>query len=366
MDISAQQNASHLTLLRSALESAGLGGAVFSQPQHIFYFTGLLPGVAPHYLVIAPQRAVAVAPSSLGDVETILYTSYDIHDGWNVPENATTALSKALDATGLAGQAVGVETAHLSARAAAILGVKLNTLQDVSELLWNLRKIKDAAEIVQIEANVAANDRMFAAVQQAIRPGVSEFALWGLIYTEMCRAAGGPITLEADLGVGRRGDNPDAKPGPFHVQPGDAVFVDVYSCQHGYYADTTRVFFAGDPTPKQLQIYGILVEALAAGEALLRPGVRACDVDAVVRGVIEKAGYGAYFPHHSGHAYGIFQQEKPYLIPAETMALEAGMILTLEPGIYLPGWGGMRLEGNYLLESAGHRRLDQFPFSHAQ
>ena len=150
-------------------------------------------------------------------------------------------------------------------------------------------------------------------------------------------------------------------PGPFQVMAGDSVFVDIYSCQHGYYADTTRVFFTGEPTSKQRQIYRILIEAIAAGEAELRPGVRACDVDAAVRGVIKTAGYGENFPHHSGHAYGLFQQERPYLIPAERMILETGMILTLEPGIYLPGWGGMRIEGNYLIEPKGSRRLDQYP-----
>ncbi len=352
-----------LASLRIALETAGLGGAVLSQPQHVFYFTGFLPGPAPHYLVIAPQRAAAVGPAPIPGWETILYSSYDIHHGWDIPNHSAATLEEAINAVGLTGKALGAELPHLTAHAFATLSAQRNTLHDLSHLLWSLRRIKDPAEIAQIKANVAANDHMFGLVQQAIQPGVSEYDLWGRIYTEMCRANGGPITLEADLGVGPRGANPDAKPGPYLVERGDAVFVDVYSCQHGYYADTTRVFFTAEPTPKQREVYGILLEALVAGEEALRPGVRACDVDAAVRGVIAKAGYGENFYHHSGHAYGVFQQEKPYLIPAETTTLEAGMILTLEPGIYLPGWGGMRLESNYLISQGGLERLDNYPNS---
>lgn len=85
-----------------------------------------------------------------------------------------------------------------------------------------------------------------------------------------------------------------------------------------------------------------------------------------MRGVIERAGYGANFLYHSGHAYGLFQQERPYLIPAEPMPPEEGMTLTLEPGIYIPGWGGMRLEGNYVITAEGARRLERFPSALAE
>jgi Xaa-Pro aminopeptidase len=135
--------------------------------------------------------------------------------------------------------------------------------------------IKDEAEIARIEINVAGNDRVFGAVQDAISPGMTEIDLWSVIYHAMCDIAGEPIIS--------------------------------------------------------------------------------------VRGVVERAGFGGHFPHHSGHAYGLFQQEHPFLIPAERILLQPGMIVTLEPGIYLPGWGGMRLEGNYVITAAGARRLDRFP-----
>ena len=347
--------------LRSALAEGGLDGAVLSRPEHIFFFTGVLPGPAPAFLIVLPAELRAVATAAIAGCDTITYAAYDIRQGWSVAAGAGAALERALAGSPLADRTVGAELDHLPARYSALVQSHTGAMQDLADVLWRLRCRKDAAELAQIEANVAANDRLFAAVQAAIAPGVEDNALWALIYEQICRAAGEPIALEADLGVGARSDNPDAKPCGARLSAGDIVFVDVYSSSHGYYADTTRVFTVGQSSSRQRDLHAILEDALEAGEAVLRPGVPANAVDAAVRGCIERAGYGERFPHHSGHAYGLFQQERPYLIPAEPMLLEEGMVLTLEPGIYISGWGGMRLESSYVLEGAGARRLDHFP-----
>ncbi len=350
-----------LSALRAGLEARGLAAAVLSRPQHLFYFTGVQPGAAPAFLLALPRETVAVAPAPLGDLETVTYVSYDIHQGWSLPAGASAALEQALAGSGLEGRAVGAELDHLPALYLQAIGRHAGPVNDLGELLWGLRRVKDGAEIAQIEANVAANDRVFAALQRTVRAGMTELEVWGMVYRDLCEEAGEPITLEADLGAGVRAANSDAKPGHARLEKGDAMLLDMYSASHGYYADTTRVFTLGPATERQREIHDILEEALAAGEGALRPGVAACDVDRAVRGAIERAGYGPNFPHHSGHSYGLFQQERPYIIPAERMPLEEGMILTLEPGIYVAGWGGMRLESNYLLTAGGARRLDTFP-----
>jgi Xaa-Pro aminopeptidase len=346
--------------LRAALDESGLGGAVLSRPEHVFYFTGTLPGPSPAFLIVLPQSTIAVAPTTVAGCETITYTDYDIYNGWDVGQGASLALSQVLSSQGR-GKPLGVELAHLPALYGMAIREAAGELHDVADLLWRLRRIKDEQEIAQIEANVAGNDRVFRAVREALAPGMTEIGLWTLIYRTMCENAGGPITLEADVGAGMRASNPDVKPTAAAIAPDDAVLVDVYSATHGYYADTTRVFVLGEPSAKQRQIHDVLAAALAAGEAVLAPGILASEIDAAVRGVIERAGYGLHFPHHSGHAYGLFQQERPYLIPAETLPLEAGMVVTIEPGIYLPGWGGMRLEGSYVIAETGARRMDRFP-----
>jgi Xaa-Pro aminopeptidase len=347
--------------LRAALDASGLDGALISRPQHLFYFTGLRPGKDPVFLLVTPTALCAVAPSPVPSVESVLYSNYDIYNGWSAPDNAAAALEQIW--TGLAHPhgRFGFEPASLGALYLPVIQKGASELVDLKDLLWNARKIRDTGEIAQIEANVAVNDRIFEQVRAALRPGVSEFELWALIYRVLSEAGGEPVTLEADLGAGKRGSEPGAKPGHFEIAAGDAVFLDVYSAIRGYYADTTRVFTLGSPSPKQREIHAVLVEALSAGQEQLRPGVRACDVDRAVRGVIERAGYGPNFGHHSGHAYNFFQQDKPYFIPAEITPLEAGMVVTLEPGIYLPGWGGMRLERNYLVGESSLRILDRYP-----
>lgn len=350
-----------LYALRNALESEGLNGAVLSRPQHLFYFTGIMPGASPAFLIISSQFLIAVSPTPLGNLETIIYPDYDIHPGWKVVESAAQAIEHAIQQSGLSGKNVGLELAHLPAAYKPTIQKRVRASCELEPLLWHIRRIKDATEIAQMMINAAGNDRIFQVVQQMLQPDLSELEVWSVVQKTLCENAGYPVTLEANLGVGPRSSNPDAQPGQGCVQAGDTVFLDVYSATQGYYADTTRVFTLGKPNSKQLEIHDLLVAAQTAGEEQLQPGVPAGEVDAAVRRVIERAGYGPNFPHHSGHAFGIFQQERPFLIPGEKLLLEEGMMLTLEPGIYIPGWGGMRIESNYLIGANGPQKLDHFP-----
>jgi Xaa-Pro aminopeptidase len=352
--------ARRIDALHIALDKGGLAGAILSRPEHVFYFTGTMAGPAPVFLIVLDQTMLAVAPTDVAGYQTITYTDYDIHHGWDISQGASQALARALSGKGV-GLQIGAELSHLSAVYLMAIRDAVGELRDIADLLWHLRRIKDEDEIAQIEANVKGNDHVFGVVRDAIRPGMTEIDLWALVYQTMCEKANGQIVLEADIGAGIRASNPDVKPTRARLAPSDAVLVDVYSATHGYYADTTRVFVVGEPSAHQRQIHDILADALAAGETKLVSGVLSSDVDAAVRAVIERAGYGLHFPHHSGHAYGLFQQERPYLIPAERLPLETGMVVTIEPGIYMPDWGGMRLEGSYVITETGARRMDRFP-----
>ena len=350
-----------ISRLRQHIAGAGMRAAVISRPQHIFYFTGVMPGPAPALLLVTQSRLLGIASASLGSVETLTYVDYDIHRGWDVYASVAGLLDKALTGLFPIGRIVGLELDHFPAVWMPVALRHLRETRPLKDLLWKVERIKDSAELKQIETNVTGNDRIFQAVQSAIRPGMSELELWAVVQNGLNHNAGGPVLLEADLGAGIKGVNPDAKPGFETLKQGETVFIDIYSNTHGYYGDTTRVFAIGKPGDRHTAVFDVLQAALQAGMAQLLPGTPANQVDAAVRGVIERAGYGENFPHHSGHAYGLFQQEKPYFIPAETTALETGMIVTLEPGIYIPGWGGMRLEGNFVIEANGPRRLDSFP-----
>jgi Xaa-Pro aminopeptidase len=350
-----------ISYLREQIAGAGMRAAILSRPQHIFYFTGVMPGPAPALLLVTQTRTLGIAPAPLGAVETLTYVDYDIHKGWNVFASVAELLDRALTDLFPIGRIVGLELDHFPAIWMPIALRHLRETRPLKDLLWKIECNKDSQELQQIATNVAGNDRIFQAVQAALRPGMPELELWSVVQNGLNQNGGGPVLLEADLGASVKGSNPDAKPGNETLKQGETVFIDIYSNTHGYYADTTRVFALGHPSQRHKEVFGVLQAALQAGIARLLPGTPANQVDAAVRGVIERAGYGENFPHHSGHAYGLFQQERPYFIPAETTPLEAGMVVTLEPGIYIPGWGGMRLEGNFVIEPNGARRLDSFP-----
>ena len=350
-----------LSDFRAALEAEGLAGAVVSRPQHLFFFTGDLSVCSPSFLLVDSSHLLAVSPYPVKAVETVIYSDEDLYHGWQVNPPAAHALEKALAQLGWVRHRIGLELNHLPAVFLRSLSRSLGDPFDLEELLWSVRRIKDSGEIAQIQANISANDAAFQAIQASIRPGISELDLWAVIGQVLTDRAGEPVQLEADIGAGVRGSQASARPGRSQLEHGEALFVDIYSAAHGYYADTTRVFSVGEPTPRQREIHALLEGALAAGEAKLLPGIPARMVDAAVRNVIEQAGLGPYFTHDSGHGYGIFQREAPFLVAASADELETGMVIAVEPGIYIPGWGGMRLESTYLIENEGPRRLDCFP-----
>ncbi len=352
-----------LTRLRRLMVEEGLPALLISRPQHLFYLTGeRLPATmdAPAVLAVTAGDMAFAGPRELEDIHSFTYPTYDIHSNWDAAQGSQRALTQAVRALGLSG-VVGAELPFLPAHLAAVLSDQLIALRDCAPLLFQLRKTRDADELARIRANLAVNEQIFAAFAAALRPGVSDWELWTLVYRVLCESIPGPVDLQADLGIGEAGAEPSAKPSGRLARRGDTVFLDIYSSRDGYYADTTRGFTVGEPDARQREIHAILARALQAGEAQLRPGVPAFQVDQAVRGVISAAGRGNCFPHHSGHAFNFFQQDRPYFIPGEPEPLVEGMTVTLEPGIYIPGWGGMRLERNYLVTSAGPELLDRYP-----
>lgn len=356
-----ETSAGRIERLRERMADKGWEVVFVSRPQNLFYLTGVrLAGSAPAVMGVTAERVALAAPAELPGWEVFTYPTYDIHLGWDVREGSQRALGGLIRFLGGAGTA-GVESDALPGPLWKVLSDNYCGVQEAGELLRRLRKRRDADEVARIRGNVALNDRIFAEFAGLLQPGVPDWELWGVVQQRLNEAAGEPVLLTADLGAGLGGVRGDAKPSGYRLQEGDSVFLDIYSARDGYYADTTRSFTVGEPSAEQRKIHALLAEAQRRGEELLRPGVAANLVDEAVRGTIENAGYGAYFAHHSGHAFNVFQQDRPYFIPAETEVLEAGMTVTLEPGIYIPGWGGMRIERNYLIGETGPEVLDGYP-----
>jgi Xaa-Pro aminopeptidase len=177
------------------------------------------------------------------------------------------------------------------------------------------------------------------------------------VQAAITRAAGEPIVMMGDFAAGERSGRVGGPPTDNVLQPGDLMIFDLFPRIGGYRADIANTLCAGQPTQEQRDHLAVLQAALQAGEATLRPGVTAAEVYAAGREPIAAAGLGDAFPHHAGHGLGLGHPEPPFLVPESQEILQAGDVVTLEPGAYRRGWGGARIEHNYLITETGYQRL---------
>ncbi|MBV9922554.1 MAG: aminopeptidase P family protein, partial [Pseudonocardia sp.] len=163
------------------------------------------------------------------------------------------------------------------------------------------------------------------------------------------------------VGSGPNGANPHHEIGERVIQEGDMVVLDFGGLKDGYGSDTTRTVHVGEPTEEERAVHDIVRRAQQAGFEAVRPGVACQEIDRVPRGVITEAGYGEYFIHRTGHGIGLTTHEPPYMVEGETHLLEPGMCFSIEPGIYLPGRFGVRIEDIVTVTEDGGRRLNATP-----
>ena len=211
-----------------------------------------------------------------------------------------------------------------------------------AETVGSLRLRKDAAEIAALRENARIADLAQTALRAALRPGVTERDL-----ADAARAAfraEGAAPEFTIVGAGANGAFPHHHTGATVIRPGDAIVCDIGARKDGYYSDITRMAVCGPAPEGFAEVHAVVDAAVAAALAAIRPGVTARSVDAAARGVIEAAGYGAYFTHRTGHGVGQEIHEAPYITGVSDVVLEPGMVFTIEPGIYLPGRFGVRLE----------------------
>jgi Xaa-Pro dipeptidase len=224
---------------------------------------------------------------------------------------------------------------------------------DVTPIVTELRMRKSQAELALLERAAAILDECLTQVPALLRPGRSEaeiaFALDGLVRTN--GAEGTPF--DTIVLSGPNAALPHGRPGERELRAGDLVIVDVGAVHAGYCADVTRTFTIGEPDEQAQEIYGIVRAAQEAAREAVRPGGRCHDVDAAARSIIETAGFGQSFIHRTGHGVGLEVHEPPSLVAGEERVLEPGMVVTVEPGIYLPGVGGVRIEDDVAVGSDG-------------
>lgn len=222
-----------------------------------------------------------------------------------------------------------------------------------------LRTVKDQGEIELINNAVRLADRAFRHILPYLRIGVKEkdIALELEFYMRKNGAEG--ISFPTIVASGHRSSLPHGTASDKVIAGGDLVTMDFGALMEGYNSDITRTIVMGKPDKKQEHIYNIVLEAQLAGIGAIKPGIPASEVDRAARGVIARHGYGEYFGHSTGHGLGLQIHENPRLSAKDDTILRPGMVVTVEPGVYLPGWGGVRIEDSVLVTSHGARVLSE-------
>ena len=215
-----------------------------------------------------------------------------------------------------------------------------------------LRAVKTADEIVKIRAALRLCDLGQQDVREHLRPGVTELELWASLKSRMEEAAGGRVPNMIDLVAGLRTVEMGGPPSNYRLAEGDAVICDVTPRLDGYWGDNCGTYFVGEPDAELRNIYHTVNEVLLRMVAAVRPGLPARALDQMARDALRSAGYEP-FPHHAGHGLGAAYHEEPRLVPYNSMVLEAGMVIAVEPGVYVPGLGGVRLEHALLVTADG-------------
>jgi Xaa-Pro aminopeptidase len=230
------------------------------------------------------------------------------------------------------------------------------------DVIAQLRMRKDANEITAMKKAAEIAQQALNSTLPSIKVGLSEIEIASELTLQLLRAGCDPLVPFAPIvSSGLNSANPHAVPSDRKLQAGDLLVIDWGASFNGYVSDITRTFAIGKMEPEFSQIAQIVLQANSIGRETARPGIPAEAIDQAVRAVIESAGYGNYFTHRTGHGLGMEGHEDPYIRAGNRMQIQPGMTFTIEPGIYLPGRNGVRIEDDVVITSDGVESLTSFP-----
>ena len=250
---------------------------------------------------------------------------------------------------------IGFEAAHTTVSAFRSISEKLSGVElvELGSSLDEIRICKDRAEIEQLASVATLSSQALAAVLGNIKPGVREVDIASALEFEMRRRGADGKAFDFIVASGERGAMPHGRASDKIIQSGELVTIDFGALKNGYHSDETVTVACGNPESRAREIHAIVRTAHDLAIDAVRPGISCKDLDEVARSYIRDKGFGDYFGHGLGHGVGLEIHEMPTLSPRSTAVLEAGMVITIEPGIYIPGFGGVRIEDTVAVTDDG-------------
>jgi Xaa-Pro aminopeptidase len=346
--------------LAARAADAELDGLLVTRAQNILYLTGFTGAAS---LLVTSVGLTLVTDGRYADQAVDQLRKAGVSAAIEVARSGRDRSGMLLSATQGLGR-LGLEAEHVSwstQRALADTFPASTQLVPSTGLVEALREIKDAGEVARREIAATLADAALASVRHRLREGVSERRFALELESELRILGADDRAFEIIVASGPNGAKPHARPTNRIIDEGDLVVVDFGALVDGYRSDLTRTLCVGRPSPTQRRMLEIVTAAQAAGVAAVCPGVTAAEIDGVCRDMIADAGWADAFLHSTGHGIGLDVHELPWLQHQGEAMLRPGHVVTIEPGVYLPEHGGVRVEDMLLVTSDGSRTLTRSP-----
>ncbi len=355
-------NKQRLDKLTQQILDNGLDGLALVPGPNMFYFSGIDCHLSERPIllfVLADDEPAIIIPTLEAMKAAAAGISPDYIFDWRDEEGFRGAFQQACARLELSDCLLGVEAYHMRVLEHEMLHRYAPGLQTThaDEIIAQIRMVKDAAEIAAMTKAVAVAETALQALLPQIKVGQTEKQVAALLTRLLLEGGADTIAFGPIVSAGPNSASPHATPTERPLQYGDLLVIDWGVYVDGYPSDITRTFAIGEIDAELAHIHQVVRAANAAGKAAARPGATGQDVDRAARAVIEAAGYGAYFIHRTGHGLGLMVHEPPNMVEGNTEPLQVGNVFTVEPGIYLPDRGGVRIEDNLVITAEGNHSL---------
>lgn len=326
------------------------GGVLVTHPTDVYYLSGLHSSNA--VLLLAQDKKLLFT-------DTRYSLAAKDSQGFTVIEQTGELLEAAAkEAAAMGLERLSYQDGQLFAARYFILRSNFQgELRPLGDFFQTLRAIKTENELLQIGEAQRITDEAFSALLPLLRPGLTETEVAAEIEYQMRKRGAGGLAFETIVASGENSAKPHAVPGFRKLANGDFLTMDFGCTYQGYCSDMTRTVVIGKATPRHQEIYNAVLQAQTRGLAALMPGVSCREADAAARDYLTHQGYGVYFGHGLGHGVGLEIHESPVLNPRSQAVLKPGHVVTVEPGVYIPGFGGVRIEDLCSITEEGYHNF---------
>lgn len=338
---------------RALMAERGVEALLISTDANMRWLTGFTGGEG--VCLVTPERALLLTDFRYTEQANAQAIGFEVVE--TVPREGVT-LAQVAKSLGL--REVHFEAEQVTVKLLAIWQAALGeeiALQPSEGLIAELRMVKDPEEIAALRKAAALTDEGFTYILGEIRPGVTEASIALKLEFYLRERGASKVGFDFIVASGERSSLPHGMASERVLQTGDFVTLDFGVYVDGYTSDITRTVVIGAASPEQRRIYELVRKAQEEGFRAVKPGRTGVEVDGVARSIIAEAGHGEHFGHGLGHGVGLMVHERPRLNTTDRTVLQPGMLVTVEPGVYVPGFGGVRIEDMVLVTESGGERL---------